>query len=473
MIMKKMRKVAGMLMAATVAMAMPMSAMAANITVEKAVKGATYSAYRVFDYTKDDNGGYSYTISDTSPWYNFIKSRSEFTLTPTAKDPHLYVVTSESLSAEVSKDITKRTLTQELANAMKAEAKNITPEKTVTVTEDTASFDIQELGYYFVDTTTGTLCSLINSSDDEKVAEKNELPTLTKTITNIDKNTSDNFTVYIGETVNYAITVNKGKGTTNEIIVHDEMNEHLSLNNDIVVTTADGTVLTKGDQLGKGDYTINTSPDNDNCTFEITLNEDYVKSMADNASVTITYSATVLSTGTSGEPMENKAHIQYLEKENPPEEVDVYEYSFNLKKVIKDTDTVLSGAEFELREGDKPLYFVEDKNDADELIGYHVVPKGTTGATTTIVAGEVTIRGLKNGTYSLVEIKAPQGYNLLDKAESVVISNANKADIVTVENSKGIQLPSTGGIGITIFYAAGIVVMAGAVFFVVRSRKHD
>ena len=373
----------------------------------------------------------------------------------------------------VSKDITKRTLTQELANAMKAEAKNITPEKTVTVTEDTASFDIQELGYYFVDTTTGTLCSLINSSDDEKVAEKNELPTLTKTITNIDKNTSDNFTVYIGETVNYAITVNKGKGTTNEIIVHDEMNEHLSLNNDIVVTTADGTVLTKGDQLGKGDYTINTSPDNDNCTFEITLNEDYVKSMADNASVTITYSATVLSTGTSGEPMENKAHIQYLEKENPPEEVDVYEYSFNLKKVIKDTDTVLSGAEFELREGDKPLYFVEDKNDADELIGYHVVPKGTTGATTTIVAGEVTIRGLKNGTYSLVEIKAPQGYNLLDKAESVVISNANKADIVTVENSKGIQLPSTGGIGTTIFYAAGIVVMAGAVFFVVRSRKHD
>ena len=56
---------------------------------------------------------------------------------------------------------------------------------------------------------------------------------------------------------------------------------------------------------------------------------------------------------------------------------------------------------------------------------------------------------------------------------TIYISNANKADIVTVENSKGIQLPSTGGIGTTIFYAAGIVVMAGAVFFVVRSRKHD
>ena len=44
---------------------------------------------------------------------------------------------------------------------------------------------------------------------------------------------------------------------------------------------------------------------------------------------------------------------------------------------------------------------------------------------------------------------------------------------VQVINSTGTILPSTGGIGTTIFYAAGIVVMAGAVFFVVRSRKHD
>lgn len=73
--------------------------------------------------------------------------------------------------------------------------------------------------------------------------------------------------------------------------------------------------------------------------------------------------------------MENKAHIQYLEKENPPEEVDVYEYSFNLKKVIKDTDTVLSGAEFELREGDKPLYLCAHKGRSKSAItsGQHVV----------------------------------------------------------------------------------------------------
>ena len=59
------------------------------------------------------------------------------------------------------------------------------------------------------------------------------------------------------------------------------MNEHLSLNNDIVVTTADGTVLTKGDQLGKGDYTLIQAQIMTTVLFEITLNEDYVKSMAD------------------------------------------------------------------------------------------------------------------------------------------------------------------------------------------------
>jgi LPXTG-motif cell wall-anchored protein len=52
--------------------------------------------------------------------------------------------------------------------------------------------------------------------------------------------------------------------------------------------------------------------------------------------------------------------------------------------------------------------------------------------------------------------------------------NDDKSELVTnVVNKKGSTLPSTGGIGTTIFYAAGIVVMAGAVFFVVRSRKHD
>ena len=62
MIMKKMRKVTGMLMAATVAMAMPMSAMAASITVNGAFENETYKAYKIFDYTSSGDS-YAYTMS--------------------------------------------------------------------------------------------------------------------------------------------------------------------------------------------------------------------------------------------------------------------------------------------------------------------------------------------------------------------------------------------------------------------------
>ena len=84
-----------------------------------------------------------------------------------------------------------------------------------------------------------------------------------------------------------------------------------------------------------------------------------------------------------------------------------------------------------------------------------------------------------------METVAPQGYNLLTTPTEVVVADADNnatlntdgteyvSDGVQVINSTGTILPSTGGIGTTIFYAAGIVVMAGAVFFVVRSRKHD
>ena len=113
---------------------------------------------------------------------------------------------------------------------------------------------------------------------------------------------------------------------------------------------------------------------------------------------------------------------------------------------------------------------------------YRVAEEGETGVE--IEAGVTEIKGLGNGTYYLVETAAPENYNPLTEAVEVPIANGDKMASfnedgtykeggVQVINYTGTILPSTGGIGTTIFYAAGIVVMAGAVFFVVRSRKHD
>lgn len=58
-------------MAATVAMAMPMSAMAANITVESSIPGATYNVYKIFNYTRSGDA-FSYTIDTDSEWKTFV-----------------------------------------------------------------------------------------------------------------------------------------------------------------------------------------------------------------------------------------------------------------------------------------------------------------------------------------------------------------------------------------------------------------
>lgn len=106
--------------------------------------------------------------------------------------------------------------------------------------------------------------------------------------------------------------------------------------------------------------------------------------------------------------------------------------------------------------------------------------------------GILRFEGLAAGDYEITEMKAPNGYNLLSDPINVNItwaaptdgstnctwsSTTSKAEIVngmiqmTVENKTGAQLPSTGGIGTTIFYAAGIILMAGAVFFVIRRKR--
>ena len=128
-----------------------------------------------------------------------------------------------------------------------------------------------------------------------------------------------------------------------------------------------------------------------------------------------------------------------------------------------------------------------------------VSAKGTVGGD-----GVLHFDGLAAGEYTIKEIVAPNGYNLLeepiiitigcevpeevteenDKANWSYITTDNDGLTVanvgtdengrislTVENNAGTLLPSTGGIGTTIFYAAGIILMAGAVFFVVRRKR--
>ena len=102
----------------------------------------------------------------------------------------------------------------------------------------------------------------------------------------------------------------------------------------------------------------------------------------------------------------------------------------------------------------------------------------------------ISFAGLGTGTYTLTETVTPEGYNTISPIEIVItadptydapnwtitrdgheLSNPTGIYEFTVENNKGVTLPGTGGIGTTIFYIVGGLMVSGAfVLLIVKKR---
>ena len=143
---------------------------------------------------------------------------------------------------------------------------------------------------------------------------------------------------------------------------------------------------------------------------------------------------------------------------------------------------MLNGAEFQLlkvtpatdgAEATKTPVSVVPVKDGE----YKVALEGEEGATTTLVAtkGTLKVTGLDEGTYEFKETKAPTGYkvNSDNKAFTITASEAAEVTVNAGEfvNTKLSALPSTGGIGTTIFTIAGCVIMIAAAGLFFASRK--
>ena len=279
------------------------------------------------------------------------------------------------------------------------------------------------------------------------------------------------------------------------------------------------------------DYTLNTAP-GDGTSFTITLNdmeENANLTGADDNYLIVTYEATLnenAEIGLNGNP--NEVDLTYSNNPNgtgtgktPKDYAVVFTYELDGTKV-DELNAKLGGAEFVLLNNAGTQ--VAKIDDAGKLDGWVSVPAGTgdDGAitykdwttfngtnkvimTSAELTGAFGISGLDEGTYKLREIKAPAGYNILANDISFEIaastgnvsnytgSNANtilnsltikvgtggategnEADgtvSIQVVNEAGTTLPETGGMGTTIFYVLGGLLVVGAgVLLIVRFR---
>lgn len=498
---------AGVALALTLGLNIP--AFAATITVKKTTEGETYSAYKLFDVTVSGTN-YSYSTKDGN-LVNELK-KIGLTFTTSADGATYYIVTDaagENFVTDQKVDPDGIMTATELAEALNADNVNLgiavatetvgAGQTSVTLGDGQGVGDVSSLdsGYYFVTSSVGSLCFLQTNDSSVNIDEKNEAPKVEKDVTT----PTNNDTVEVGDVLNYTITVTTQDGAEG-YVVHDQMTDGLTLNKDVVVKVGEVT-LTEG---AGGQYTINYNPteseEDPDCVFEITFDQDYLDSLADDTVIVITYSATVNSNAVIGtNPETNQAILDYGENSHVKTDegkTEVYTYDFDLTKVDDSEEPVqLDGAQFKLYDQATDgtaiqfIYTPADEANPASKDSYRVAmaneeaPEGST-KTDTITAGSVTIQGLAGKTYYLEEIKAPNGYNMLDhrvevkfnKKDGVVTENPtlDQMDLADqkVENVAGTKLPSTGGMGTTILYIAGAALVLGAgVTLVVRRRMNS
>ena len=444
-----------------------------SITINDAVPEQTYKAYQLLyleSYNKDA-GAYAYKAN--SAWETWLKTQTTYL----SFDAQGYVTWVENADAAAFAK-----LAQVEAAKMTADATATAPAAAEGAKYSTVQFTGLKLGYYLVDTTLGTLCALDTTNPDVEMYEKNQAPTNVKTVEEDstgnygEKNDAD-----IGQTVNFKSTITAQAGAENYVF-HDTMSTGLTY------TGVTGITL-NGTAVDASNYTVVTESLTDGCTFEVRFTQAFCDTLKANDQIVISYTATLNENAViAGDGNPNTSKVSYGDSSNTkytPDsqtktytwDVDVFKYTMN-----GENETALVGATFTLSknaDGSNPIALVSEGNNV-----YRVAKTGETGTVTEITTdttGKFTIKGLDADTYYLTETAAPAGYNKLAGPVTIVIGEngvvngtteaPQGVDEVKVLNQSGTELPSTGGIGTTIFYVLGGVLAVGAVALLIAKRR--
>lgn len=496
--MKHIKRGASLLLALVMALALSVSAFAAqegtltggSITIDNAVEGQQYSIYQILYLESYDASSGAYAYKANSAWETWLKTQTTYV----SIDTQGYVTWVEGADAAAFAKAARAYATTLVGNP---QAATIDPDATKTATKDDqgkveVKFTGLKLGYYLVDSTLGTLCSLDTTNPSVTIKEKNSTPTNEKEVqedskvNNSDKGWGTTNDADIGQTVNFQSTITAQAGAENYVF-HDKMSAGLTFGS-VTGVTLNGTTV------ANTNYTVKTTGLTDDCTFEVVFTQAFCDTLKADDKIVISYTATVNSNAVVGLPGNpNESKLSYGDKNKttttPPSETTTYTWDVDVLKYANgDKSNVLAGVQFVLLNSDKTKVAKFDTN--KKLTGWVTVESITNDGKitwpaesilTTGADGKISVDGLDADTYNLREIKGLPGFNMLSGDKEFTIEAAKKntntgkleytTQVVEVENKSGTELPSTGGIGTTIFYVVGAILVVGAgVLLVTRKR---
>lgn len=504
--MKKFTKLLGIVLIIALVMSMGTAAFAVDdgsIKVTNATKGQTYEAFLVFPASVTNPDDLSDGVTYTATAAQVAVSGFDTYFDKIANDAGGYTISKKSTAQD-----------NDVINWVKTNIESLKQGSAIPGTvadDDTVTFANLAYGYYYITSSLGTLVTIDTAGKNIEVVDKNEsTPTgpdkeitgednvIDSSLDQTDVNLTENDTS-VGSVEAFTITFNatnwvQAKETNNagtgdadakkKALVWHFKDTPVGLDIDANSVTVTVNAGTDGEQDITATITnkaVNASTGI--LTFDIPwVNADeeflYETQTAGSAliPVTVTYTATVTAAAATA-PAPNTVEVKYDRDDEQDVELGddtttTYTYKFLLKKVDENS-AALDGAEFQLFYGDQeaPLTFtmVDGK--------YRYDPEGTvTNIAPTGDDASAEVIGLDNATYTLKEVVVPAGYN---KAEDKEVSGLVKEDgqseasatTITVENNKGTVLPSTGGIGTTIFYVVGsILVVAAGVLLITKKR---